>query len=43
MGLKIAAATTILSAGNRNDSGLRSRACGSSGANDHDIVCTDWY
>jgi hypothetical protein len=34
---------SLADTGNWNDQGVRSRACGSSGANDHDIVCTPYH
>lgn len=43
LGYNTASSDGLADTGNWNDNGVRSRACGSSGANDHDIVCTDWY
>ncbi|MET8850853.1 hypothetical protein [Amycolatopsis sp. NPDC004625] len=42
VGYRTAGSDGFTDTGIWNDNGFRARACGSSGANDHDIVCTSW-
>lgn len=42
IGYRTAGSDGFMDTGIWNDDGFLARACGSSGANDHDIVCTPW-